>query len=435
VTHPIDRRTALAIESGASSVRHRRGRQSGPALTIVRVLFTSLAVMLASSVGIAAVLVVSTASHIKPGTQLLQADGQVAPLPQVGPLEGGANILLSGTDTRTGQGGEFGTQDQLNGSSGTGSNDVTMVLHIAADHRSATVISIPRDLMAPIPECPDPSGGTFSAQSKGMFNTTLSEGGLSCVVLTAESLTGLDIKYAALINFDGVIAMSDAIGGVTVCLDAPINDPSAALDLPAGNQTIKGQVALAFVRTRAGVGDGSDLGRISNQQVFLSAMVRQVLHGGVLSNPIALYQLADAAVKNLQTSASLSNPTSMVSLALAMKNIDSANIVFVQYPVVGDPDNPNRVVPNASAVDALNAALAADQPLQLTGNLGVGAAVDPSPAAPAPTETPSAVDVLRIPVATPVPTDTAVPAAAPVALPSSISGQNAAQSTCSKANN
>ena len=404
-------------------------------MTIVRVLFTSLAVMLASSVAIAAVLVVSTASHIKPGTQLLQADGQVAPLPQVGPLEGGANILLAGTDTRSGQGGAFSTQDQLAGSSGAGSNDVTMVLHIAADHRSATVISIPRDLMAPIPACPDPSGGTFSSQSKGMFNTTLSEGGLSCVVLTAESLTGLDIKYAALINFDGVIAMSDAIGGVTVCLDAPINDPSAALDLPAGNQTIKGDVALAFVRTRAGVGDGSDLGRISNQQVFLSAMVRQVLHGGVLSNPITLYQLADAAVKNLQTSASLSNPTSMVSLALAMKNIDTANIVFIQYPVVADPDNPNRVVPNSNAVDALTAALAADQPLQLTGSLGVGATANPSPAAPAPTETPSAVDVLRIPVATPVPSDSAVPAAQPVALPSGVTGQTAAQSTCSKANN
>lgn len=434
MTHPIDRRTALAIESGASSVRHRRGRQAGPTPTIVRVLFASLGVLLASSVAIAGALVLSTASHIKPGTKLLQADGQVAPLPQVGPLQGGANILLAGTDTRTGQGGVFGTKDQLAGSSGAGSNDVTMVLHIAADHRSATVISIPRDLMAPIPACPDPSGGTFSGQSKGMFNTTLSEGGLSCVVLTAQALTGLDIKYAALINFDGVIAMSDAIGGVTVCLNAPINDPSAALTLPAGNQTIKGDVALAFVRTRAGVGDGSDLGRISNQQVFLSAMVRQVLHGGVLSNPIALYQLADAAVSNLQTSASLSNPTSMVSLALAMKNIDTANIVFIQYPILADPDNPNRVVPNPSAVDALTAALAADQPLQLTGSLGVGATANPSPAAPAPTETPSVVDALRIPVSTPVPSDSAIPAAAPVALPSGITGQTAAQATCSKAN-
>jgi len=403
--------------------------------TIVRVLFASLAVMLASSVAIAGVLVVSTTSHIKPGTQLLQADGKIAPLPQVGPLEGGANILLAGTDTRTGQGGVFNSQDQLNGSSGTGSNDVTMVLHIAADHRSATVISIPRDLMAPRPECPDPSGGKFSGHSKAMFNTTLSEGGLSCVVLTAQELTGLDIKYAALINFDGVIAMSDAIGGVTVCLDAPVNDPSSALDLPAGNQTIKGDVALAFVRTREGVGDGSDLGRISNQQVFLSAMVRQVLHGGVLSNPIALYQLADAAVKNLQTSASLSNPTSIVSLALAVKNIDTANIVFIQYPVAADPEDRNRVVPNSDAVDALKAALAADQPLQLTGTLGVGAAADPSPAAPAPTDTPSPVDVLRIPVATPVASASAIPAAVPIALPTGITGQTAAQSTCTKANN
>jgi len=393
--------------------------------------------MLVSSVGIAAALVVGTTSHIKAGTQLLQADGKVAPLPQVGPLEGGANILLAGTDTRTGQGGSFNSQDQLAGSSGAGNNDVTMLLHISADHRSAAVISIPRDLMVPIPECPDPSGGTFSAQSHSMFNTTLTEG-LSCVVLTAQQLTGLTIKYAAAISFDGVINMSDAIGGVTVCLNAPIQDPSADLDLPAGNQTIKGATALAFIRTRDGVGDGSDLGRISNQQVFLSAMARQVVHGGVLSNPIALYQLADAATKNLQTSASLSNPSSIMSLALAVKNVDLANILFLQWPTVADPADRNRVVTDPSAGDVLKAALASDQPIQLTGGLGRGATTDPSPVVPAPTATPSPADLLRIPTPTPTATATATATAAPVvpvALPASVTGQTAAQSTCSKANN
>lgn len=398
----------------------------------MRFALASVAVLVVSALLIAATLVLGTTSHLKPGVQLLQANGQAAPAPRVGALDGGANILLAGTDTRTGQGGEFNSVDQLDGSSGVGSNDVTMVLHISADHSSAAVISIPRDLIAPVPECPDPSGGTFSAQSQAMFNTTLSEGGISCVVLTAEQLTGLSIQYAATIDFDGVIAMADAIGGVTVCLDAAVDDPSAGLSLPAGVQKISGATALAFVRTRDGVGDGSDLGRISNQQVFLSAMVRQVMNEGVLSNPITLYQLANAAATNIQATESLANPTTMVTIALALKNISLDNIVFLQYPVVTDPDNVNRVVPDNEAVSALVAALVADDPLQLTGKLGRGATVDPAPSAPVPAATPSIVDLLRKPV--PEETATAAPVAAPVALPSSISGQTAAESTCSKVN-
>lgn len=414
------------------AVLHRKGRGPRPVWDAARFFLAALGVVTASALILAAALVLNTTSHIKPGVQLLQANGQTAPPPQVGPLSGGANILLAGTDTRTGQGGEFNSEDQLDGSSGVGSNDVNMILHISADHTSAAVISIPRDMEVPIPECPDPAGGSFGAQSKAMFNTTLSEGGLSCVVLTAEQLTGLNIQYAATIDFDGVIAMADAVGGVTVCLDAPIFDPSAGLDLPAGTQRISGETALGFVRTRYGVGDGSDLGRISNQQVFLSALARQVMGEGVLSNPIVLYQLANAAASNLQASESLANPTTMVSLALAMKNISLSDIVFLQYPTVADPDNSNRVVPNDSAVSALMDALAADTPLQLTGTLGIGATDVGAPAPePVPSSTPSIADVLRRPVVTAAP----VTPAAPAELPSSINGQTAAQSTCSKSNN
>ncbi len=416
----------------ARTVAHRGGTPAGPLGTIVRLLLTSVGVLLVSALTITAVVVVATTSHIKPGIPLLQANGEAAPLPSVGAFVGGANILLAGTDTRTGQGGEFSSDDQLDGSSGTGSNDVTMVLHISADHRSAAVISIPRDLEVPIPECPDGSGGTIDAQSQAMFNTTLSEGGLSCVVLTAEQLTGLNIQYAATIDFDGVIAMADAVGGVTVCLDAPVFDPSAGLDLAAGEQVLTGATALGFVRTRYGVGDGSDLGRISNQQVFLSALVRQVMSGGVLSNPVLLYRLASTAATSIQASASLASPTTMVSMALSLKDISLSDIVFLQYPVVADPDDPNRVIPDDDAASALVAALASDDPLQLTGTLGVGAADNPAPPVPLPTPsaTPSVADVLR----KPVPVVTAAPEAAPVALPSNISGQTAAQATCSKAN-
>jgi len=409
--------------AAAEAVRHRRGVPRRPA--IVGFLLTSLAVLLVASLSVTAIVVWTTASKIKPGIDLRDADGTVQPPPAVGALEGGANILLVGTDTRTDQGGEFSTEDQLEGSSGVGSNDVTMVLHISTDNTNAAVISIPRDLEVPIPACPDPAGGDpLPAKGQAMFNTTLARGGLSCVVLTAEQLTGLDINYAASIDFDGVIGMSDAVGGVTVCLASAVVDDSSGLNLAAGNQTLSGGQALAFVRTRYGVGDGSDLGRISNQQVFLSALLRQITSQGVLTNPVTLYKLANAAAASIQPSASLASPVALASIALALQKVSLGNIVFLQYPTVPDPQDPNRVVPDSYSADALVAALASGAPLQLTGRLGVGA-VEGTPAAPAPTAT---ADPTADPNGAPV---TAEP---PVVLPPNISGQTASQETCTKAN-
>jgi LCP family protein required for cell wall assembly len=407
---------------GQVAIQHRHGKPRRPA--VARYLLSALAVVLVATLSVTTIVVWATASKIKPGIELTDADGNVADPPSVGALEGGANILLVGTDTRTDQGGEFSTEDQLDGSSGVGSNDVTMVLHISADNTNAAVISIPRDLETPVPECPDPAGGDpFSAKDQAMFNTTLSEGGLSCVVLTAEQLTGLDIEYAATIDFDGVIAMSDAVGGVTVCLASAVDDDSSNLHLAAGNQTLSGADALAFVRTRYGVGDGSDLGRISNQQVFLSALLRQITSQGVLTNPVTLYKLANAAAASIQPSQSLASPVALASIALALAKVSLENIVFLQYPTVTDPDDPNRVIADSYSVDALIAALASGAPLQLTGTLGVGAVEGTPTAEPAPT-----------PTATGDSTSSPVAVAPPVELPSTISGQPASQETCTKAN-
>ncbi|MDQ1606768.1 MAG: hypothetical protein QOJ18_1135, partial [Microbacteriaceae bacterium] len=219
--------------------------------------------------------------------------------------------------------------------------------------------------------------------------------------------------------------MSDAVGGVSVCVATPINDPYTGLNLPAGQQTIVGQTALEFLRTRHGVGDGSDLGRISNQQVFLSALERKVTTGGVLSNPIQLYSLAKAAVSNMSLSDSLTNPATLVSIGVALKSVGLPNMVFLQYPATGDPANPNRVIPLASAANQLDSALVADQPIQLSGTVGRAAVVAPptTPAAPA--------------TSAPAPAPSAAPSSsAPgaVVLPPSVTGQTAAENTCSKGN-
>ncbi|PPF75448.1 LytR family transcriptional regulator [Subtercola sp. Z020] len=418
-------------------VKHGRAHARRPIGVLVTLLVAVVAVLAVSSTSVAAIAVAQTFGRLKPGIQLQTADGgQAAPV-SVGAIEGGVNLLLVGTDTRTDQGSGFEDAANQDASSGLGNNDVTILLHISADHSNAAVISFPRDMMGPVPECPDPNGdgGTVDATDFAMFNTTLSRGGLSCTVLTVEAITGLKIPYAAEISFAGVSAMSTAVGGVTVCLASPVVDPYTGLDLEAGPQDLVGDEALAFVRTRHGVADGSDLGRISNQQVFLSALMRKVTSAGVLANPVTLYQLANAAGSNMSLSTSLTNPNSMVSIALALKDVNLSNLVFVQYPVVDDPDDANRVVPDDSAAAILNAALVNDQPLTITGGTGQAAEADPN-ATPAETAGPSDAGTPPADGTTPTDTPTDAPAATPstVALPSTVTGQTAAEETCTVGN-
>lgn len=421
----------LAVRHGRLPVRRARG-------PLARLLASTVAVLLLAVGGIAAYAVQDTVRSLKPAIHLVSASGKSVTPPTVGAESGAVNILLAGTDTRTGQGGQFSSADELAGSSGAGNNDVTMVLHLSADHKHATVISIPRDLMAPIPSCPTSGGGSTSPQDSAQFNTTLSTGGLSCVVLTAEALTGLTIPYAAEISFDGVVAMSNAVGGVPVCLATPLTDPYVGLDLPAGQQTLVGSQALAFVRSRHGVGDGSDLGRISNQQLFLSSLLRTMTSAGVLTNPLTLYTLAKAATSNLTLSDTLDSPTTIVSIGLALKSVPLSDFVFLQYPSMTDPDDTNRVVPEPTGVDALKQALTTDTPVVLTGTTGSGTESATPAAAATPTATPSAA-----PTGTATPGSggaaaaggaTPTPSPTSVSLPSDVTGQTAAQQTCTKGN-
>ncbi len=291
-----------------------------------------------------------------PHTVALSTDDQnTAKTADISAIKGGANILLIGSDTRVGQ---FDSDEDVEGAR----NDVTMLIHLSADHQQLTAVSFPRDLMVPIPSCTNPqTRTTYPAASSAQFNTALGNGGVSCVVDTVENLTGLSIPYAGLITFDGVIEMSNALGGVDVCVAQPINDTFTGLHLTAGSHTLEGSDALAFLRTRHGVGDGSDLARISSQQVFLSALLRKVTADGTLSNPITLYKLAGAALSNMTLSDGLAQTKTLVSLAGALRGMSTSNMLFVQYPVTDDPADSARVVVDQDAAHTLNVALQKDQ--------------------------------------------------------------------------
>ena len=415
-------------------MRHARLRRRSAVRSLLVWCATGLAVLIVSTGSVATIATWDVIRHAQPSVHLAQLPGSTAKaIDNVAAIDGGVNLLLVGTDTRTGQGGAYTSKAELAGSSGAGNNDVTMLLHIAQNHKSMVVISFPRDLIVPVPACPKSAGGTVPASSAVMINTTLARGGLSCVALTVSKLTGLQIPFAAEISFDGVTAMSNSVGGVSVCLATRVDDlyTTPPLHLAAGEQTIVGETALSFLRSRHGVGDGSDLGRISNQQVFMSALARKIETGGVLTNPLQLYPLAKAAVSNMVLSDTLTDPTTLVQIGLALKDTGLGNMVFLQYPTVADPANPNRVIVNRSSASVLNAALVADRALTLTGKTGRGSVdTTPSPsvgppASPAPSASGS-----------PAPSTSASTSASsgPVVLPSTITGQTAAQQTCTVGN-
>lgn len=301
------------------------GKTKGEVLR--KVLFRATAILLGATLAVAGVTVFSLNNQIKSnGIQLVDANGQAIKPPTTEDLKGAINILLVGSDTRAGQAGVFGRDKSVLA-------DVIILVHISKDRKNVVAMSFPRDLMVPWPSCPDPKGGSpYLAQSMGQINATIANGGPGCTLLTVQKLTGVKIPYLAMINFQGVIDMSDAIGGVEVCLSRSLKDKYTRLNLPKGKNVLQGMTALQFLRTRHGVGDGSDLGRISNQQVFLTSLMRKIKSGGVLTNPIQLYSLANAAARNMTLSSSLGDAGTLVSIASSLKSVDLDKITFIQVP-------------------------------------------------------------------------------------------------------
>ena len=400
--------------------RHGRLKRSNPWASLLKFVAAALAVLLVSGATVVAVAL----WQLERGIEVIDLAGTDATTaPNVGAYPGGYNFLIVGSDTREGQGGIGGVNEgEL--------NDVTMLLHVSEDHTSAVAVSIPRDMVVPIPACPNLEGGTYNAMAAQPINVTLTYGGLACTVLTVEELTGLDIQFAGVITFTGVIEMSNAVGGVDVCVDAPINDPYSGLLIEnAGTVNLQGSQALAFLRSRHGVGDGSDLGRISSQQVYLSSLVRTLKSAETLTNLPRLYALANAATQNMTLSSNLKSIDTLVAIAQSLKDIPIERIVFVQYPGITGVGGvySGKVAPVTAKADALFDLIRADEPFTLSDTNNSGSVVDPNaPVAAAPAAAAeSAVDGAA------VPGDSGTVALAQL---SGVAGQSAADYTCSKAN-
>ncbi|WP_257585468.1 MULTISPECIES: LCP family protein [unclassified Streptomyces] len=279
---------------------------------------------------------------------------------------GSENILVLGSDTRAGGNRKLGggTDD------GSARSDTAMIVHVHAGHKKADVVSIPRDTLVDRPECTDTKGTAHPAATGVMFNEAYSAGGAACAVKTVESLTGIRMDHYLEVDFAGFQRLIDDLGGVPVTTTRAIDDPQSHLDLQAGTHTLNGQQALGLVRTRHGVGDGSDLGRIQLQQAFVKALIGQVKNVGVFSDPKKLYDLADTATKSVTTDSDLGSVNSLIEFANGLKGVGTKDMTMVTMPVRYDPANPNRVLLEKSKAQLVWNALRADRPIPRSATEG-----------------------------------------------------------------
>lgn len=264
---------------------------------------------------------------------------------------GAFNVLVLGSDSRA------GANQRLGGGAndGTARSDTAMVMHINAAHTAAEVVSLPRDTLVDRPDC-----GSVPAAHAVMFNTAYEVGGPVCAVKTVEALTGLRMNHYVEVDFAGFAKLVDAVGGVTVTTTVPIHDTQSHLDLPAGTHHLAGDQALAFVRTRHGVGDGSDLGRIELQQQMIRSLAQQVHGAGLLTDPVRLYTVANDATKAITTDSQLGSVGALLGFAGEVKGIPTKDVTTVTMPTRTAPSDPNRLVPDAALDTQLWAALGAD---------------------------------------------------------------------------
>ncbi|MBA2806644.1 LCP family protein [Streptomyces sp. KM273126] len=263
------------------------------------------------------------------------------------------NILIIGTDKRSGKGNE-GYGD----TGSAGHADTTILLHVSKDRTNATAMSIPRDMVVDIPDCPttqeDGSTKDIAGTPGTRFNVSLGQSGRtpSCTMRTVKELTGITPDHFMVADFNAVKTLSTAVGGVEVCLKKAIDDPKSHLKLPEGNSVIQGEQALAFVRTRYTVGFGSDLSRIQLQQQFLSSLMRKLKSNDTLTDPSKMLKLAEAGTQALTVDSKIADLRKLAALGQEVGKVNTKNLTFTTVPVIDNTDGAT-VLPAPDKAQAL----------------------------------------------------------------------------------
>ncbi|WP_425442623.1 LCP family protein [Streptomyces indicus] len=270
---------------------------------------------------------------------------------------GAQNILLLGSDSRAGTHGAYGS-----GVAGARA-DTAMVLHVDKSHRKASVVSIPRDTLVERPACPKSGGGSAPGARQAMFNSSYAVGGPACTVKTVEQMSGLRMDHYLEVDFKGFRKLVDELGGVDLTTRTAIKDHNSGLSLTAGKHRLDGEQSLALVRTRHGVGDGSDLGRIQLQQAFVKALIHRAHAVDPLGDPAQSYALADTATKSIRTDSELASAGKLLGLAKDLDGISPERTRMLTLPVTYDARDAGRVLPLDKASDQVWTALRHDRPV------------------------------------------------------------------------
>jgi LCP family protein required for cell wall assembly len=358
---------------GAAAGRRWRGRKE---------------IVLAGAAILATVIVVSTslvayARYRTVYSSIKRVDVSSAELGQHRPPYTAAlNILVIGSDSRAGNNGH-GNASVITGAR----SDTVMLLHIAPGHQRADIISFPRDSMVPIYACQANSAEGLTGQQAQPttdlepLNSAFAYGGPVCLWKTIEQQTDIRIQHFIEIDFSGFQSIVDDVGGVSVCLPVAVDAPAAGLNLSAGIHTVTGAQALAFVRAREGVGDGSDLERIQRQQFFLDAVLHNLKSTNLLADPTRILHVVTDAAKSLTVDSGLDLST-MLKIADSMKSLNSSNVDFLSVPNGLYPPDPNKVLWTQPAADQLFQAIASDATLpalaKATPKPSASATVSPS---------------------------------------------------------
>ena len=278
------------------------------------------------------------------------------------------NLLVLGTDSRSGE-------NNVDGSEGSDEvsvarSDTALLMHVSADRKRIDAVSIPRDTLVDIPECKRLDGDTAGAEEDGQFNSAFANGagtgndkkaiasGAACTLKTVEKMTDIWIDDFVVVDFNGLSKVVDSLGGVHVQVAEAIDDPDyTGMTLDEGCQKLDGQAALQYARVRHGVGDGSDISRISRQQSLMNAMVSKALASSVLTKTGFL----TSTLETLTTSERIGELTTLSGLANSVKGIGTDKINFITMPNEPAADE-NRVVPTENAKKVW-AALKEDQPV------------------------------------------------------------------------
>ncbi|MFF8382010.1 LCP family protein [Streptomyces sp. NPDC015661] len=284
------------------------------------------------------------------------------------------NILLIGSDSRA---------DAKNVALGGGKDlrdnkplaDVQMLLHLSADRKNASVTSIPRDTIVPIPECKSEDGKeTFPATANQPINETLGRGGPGCTLTTWETLTGVYIDHWIVVDFAGVVAMADEVGGVPVCVkptgvsDHPTRAQpgGSGLKLPAGTSEVKGKQALQWLRTRHAF--GSDQMRAKAQHMYMNGMVEKLQKQNAWTDTGRLMGLAETATSALQVSDEIKSVKGLFDLSMQLKNVKLDRLTTVNIPTAEWSQDKNKNVLVKSSAEKMFAMLRDDVAFDKNGN-------------------------------------------------------------------